>query len=56
MKPMICTSRFGQPQPLEAGEQLLRLGGGGQGEAREDAEGALGQQRPGGQQPVLADD
>ena len=35
-----------QPQPLEAEQQLLRLGGRGEGEAGQHAEGALDQQRP----------
>ena len=47
MNAMICTSCCGQPQPLEAGEQVVRLGGRGQGEAGEHAERALDQQRAG---------
>ena len=42
-----------QPEPLEAGEQVVRLGGGRQRQAGEDAERALGQQRPRRHEPGL---
>ena len=43
-----------QPEPLQPGQQVVRLGGRGEGEAGEHAEGALGEQPPGGEQPGLA--
>ena len=45
MNAMICTSSWGSRSRSRPSQQRLRLGGGGQGEAGEHAEGALDEQR-----------
>ncbi len=52
---MICTSMLRHAQPLQAGQQVPRLGGRREREAGEHAERALRQQRQAGEQAGLAD-
>ena len=47
--------QVGHPQPLQAAEHVVGLGGGGQGQRGEDAERALHQQAGRGHEPGFAD-